>query len=412
MNVFLVNGHSRFPVAKISKALIDKKIDFTLFHSFYPKTKTLRILKKTNLVRFSIIKRLINRVEDFNIPDNKIVNLYSSEVLHQLAVYLYKKNNKSKIAIIISYISLLWFRFIIFLYLMFFILNNNKPNYFYFRSGYGGINLYICKFFNITTICDHSIANPEIIDYLINNDGKLPKNRIKKISLYNKPIAYDIKNSSKIIVNSEFVKTTLKKYNKSLNVEVIYHGLDKKYKSIINSIQKKIQTDSNLLNIAFIGTFNARKGATKICEIIKKIKKNTICFNIVGSVDKNYKYILSQNNVTHFEHLNYNEIAKLLLKTKFFIFPTLAEGSARVVYLAMASGNIVITTKNAGSIITNGKSGIILEHSNFVDSTIKIINNYHKQKKDLDQIGIFAKKTAMSNRHSEDEYISKISKLF
>ena len=47
----------------------------------------------------------------------------------------------------------------------------------------------------------------------------------------------------------------------------------------------------------------------------------------------------------------------------------------------MASGNIVITTKNAGSIITNGKNGIILEHSNFIDSTIKIINNYLKQKK-------------------------------
>lgn len=412
MYVFLINGHSRFPVTKISKVLIDKKIDFTLFHSFYPKKRVLKLLNRRSLDGISFLNRLCNRVESFEIPDKKIVNLYSSELLHQIAVFLYKRNNDSKIANIISFISMFLFRFIVFLYLLFSITIRKKPKYFYFRSGYGGINLSICKFFNITTICDHSIANPEIINYLINNDGNLPKKRINNISLYNKPIAYDIKNSSKIIVNSEFVKTTLEKYNKSLNVEVIYHGLDENYKSIINSIQRKIETDSNLINITFIGTFNARKGATKICEIIKKINKNSVRFNIVGSVDNNYKHILSQNNVTHFEHLNYKEIAKLLLKTKFFIFPTLAEGSARVVYLAMASGNIVITTKNAGSIITNGKSGIILEHSNFVDSTIKIINNYHKQKKDLDIIGILAKKTAMSNRHSEDEYISKISKLF
>ena len=40
-----------------------------------------------------------------------------------------------------------------------------------------------------------------------------------------------------------------------------------------------------------------------------------------------------------------------------FVFPTLAEGSARVVFEAMAAGCFVVTTANAGSIVEDGVHG-------------------------------------------------------
>jgi glycosyltransferase involved in cell wall biosynthesis len=43
-----------------------------------------------------------------------------------------------------------------------------------------------------------------------------------------------------------------------------------------------------------------------------------------------------------------------------FLLPTLSEGSANVVYEAMAHGLPVITTPNAGSIVRDGKEGLIV----------------------------------------------------
>ena len=43
-----------------------------------------------------------------------------------------------------------------------------------------------------------------------------------------------------------------------------------------------------------------------------------------------------------------------------FVLPTLAEGSATVIYEALAMGVPVVTTRSAGSVVTNGKEGYIV----------------------------------------------------
>jgi glycosyltransferase involved in cell wall biosynthesis len=43
-----------------------------------------------------------------------------------------------------------------------------------------------------------------------------------------------------------------------------------------------------------------------------------------------------------------------------FVLPTLAEGSASVVYEALAFGVPAITTQSAGSVVTHGKEGLIV----------------------------------------------------
>jgi glycosyltransferase involved in cell wall biosynthesis len=55
-----------------------------------------------------------------------------------------------------------------------------------------------------------------------------------------------------------------------------------------------------------------------------------------------------------------SEIAKHYGWADVFVLPTLSEGSANVVYEALAAGLPVITTPNAGSIIRDGGNGFLV----------------------------------------------------
>ena len=58
--------------------------------------------------------------------------------------------------------------------------------------------------------------------------------------------------------------------------------------------------------------------------------------------------------------LSRTQLAGLLASAPIFVFPSLAEGSARVVFEALASGCYVITTPNSGSIVEDGVHGRII----------------------------------------------------
>jgi glycosyltransferase involved in cell wall biosynthesis len=59
-------------------------------------------------------------------------------------------------------------------------------------------------------------------------------------------------------------------------------------------------------------------------------------------------------------HLTWAELAEHMSMADIFVFPSLAEGSARVVFMAMACGCYVITTPNSGSIVQDGVNGRIV----------------------------------------------------
>ena len=53
-------------------------------------------------------------------------------------------------------------------------------------------------------------------------------------------------------------------------------------------------------------------------------------------------------------------MTKEFLSADVFVLPTLAEGSAGVIYEALAAGVPIVTTRSAGSVITNGVEGLIV----------------------------------------------------
>jgi glycosyltransferase involved in cell wall biosynthesis len=53
-----------------------------------------------------------------------------------------------------------------------------------------------------------------------------------------------------------------------------------------------------------------------------------------------------------------------MLRSPVFIFPSFAEGSARVVFEALACGCYVITTPNSGTIVEHGVHGALVPPGN------------------------------------------------
>jgi len=60
-------------------------------------------------------------------------------------------------------------------------------------------------------------------------------------------------------------------------------------------------------------------------------------------------------------HVPKSEIINLYNGADIFILPSLAEGSAISTYEALSTGLPVITTRNSGSLVENGKTGLIIE---------------------------------------------------
>ena len=239
-------------------------------------------------------------------------------------------------------------------------MENNKYIY-HFRSGYGGKSIEIAKKKGYLTICDHSIVNPRILENLIQNKKAIPNNTNRINDIRMKMALYDIERSDIILVNSDFVKKTFigsKFYNK---IKVSYLGVENSFLKKIKFKRKK----NNNLKILFAGSIDIRKGIDDLNSIFNKIKNLNIEFNLAGplnfKIKKKYKSFFNHKKVNYLGVLNKTELAKSMNLNDVFLFPSKAEGSARVIFEAMASGCTIITTPNSGSIVKNNINGFIVK---------------------------------------------------
>ena len=115
------------------------------------------------------------------------------------------------------------------------------------------------------------------------------------------------------------------------------------------------------VRVLFVGTLQLRKGIQYLAEAAAKLGGDDIVFRAVGP------NILSRAATTYVgEHIELvgpiprDRVADHYRWADIFVLPTLSEGSANVVYEAMAAGVAVITTKNAGSIVSHDRTGLLV----------------------------------------------------
>lgn len=233
---------------------------------------------------------------------------------------------------------------------------------YHYRAGYGGRSVEVAKEYGMLTLCDHSIAHPGVIDAMIENAGEMPvRNRRENLRLINDYLLQDIEQADAVVVNSDFVKDTFRAagHDRS-SVHVVYWGVDDAF---MEQVPMK-RTQREKPSLLFAGNFQKRKGAITIVESLQMLGRTAWQMEIAGNVDSeietHYTSFFTDPRVTCCGQLSRSALAAAMSRNDIFIFPSLAEGSARVIFEAMACGCYIITTPNSGSIVEDGVHGRVV----------------------------------------------------
>ncbi|WP_435184041.1 glycosyltransferase family 4 protein [Cylindrospermopsis raciborskii G7] len=118
---------------------------------------------------------------------------------------------------------------------------------------------------------------------------------------------------------------------------------------------------SKPLRVLTIGGVGLRKGSPYVLAAAQKMQKLAI-FRMVGPLGgiKPEIQSLLANNVELTGAIPRSEIIQQYAWADVFVLPSICEGSATVIYEALAAGIPVICTANAGSVVRDGIEGFII----------------------------------------------------
>jgi glycosyltransferase involved in cell wall biosynthesis len=245
------------------------------------------------------------------------------------------------------------------------LIKRSPAKIYHYRAGYGHKSVKVAKSMGMLTLCDHSIAHPGVLEYLVSNNGHLPKKQQEiPISIFWRNILDDINQADHILVNSDFVKDTfIHQGFDSKRIHVIYLGLDDEFmEAILKSTCKNKY--GKVIRFAFAGEFSQRKGADLIVQTLQRINDLDWQLEIAGGINpvirKRYSTFFADPRVNVVGYVSRAKLAECLTNVDIFVFPSLAEGSARVIFEALACGCYVITTPNSGSIVEDGIHGALV----------------------------------------------------
>jgi glycosyltransferase involved in cell wall biosynthesis len=285
-----------------------------------------------------------------------------------------------------------------------------RANIYHFRAGYGLGSIKVAKSLGMVTLCDHSIAHPRTLRSLVENGGKLPSaEQLEPTEGFWRFVEHDIEEADHVVVNSEFVRDTFVAAGANNDVSVIYLGVDDAF--IKGVPQRRPRPPSGGIRLLFAGTFSARKGADVLARSIAALPGDGWSLDIAGPIEKAqaelFQSLVARPGVRYRGVLARSELAQLMSETDVFIFPSLAEGSARVVFEALACGCYVVTTPNAGSIVRDGVHGKIIPPQDSA-ALARVLEELIKDSSQIDRIGRQNAAEIQSNfsqSHYGDEFV-------
>lgn len=247
------------------------------------------------------------------------------------------------------------------------ILRKLRPDVYHYRCCFGLWSVAVAKRLGSVALCDHSIAHPRTLSFMVDNSGRFPPEGgvPPKISL-ERLMDRDMVQADHTLVNSEFVKRTCVHAGMNPNrVHVIYLGVDDKFFEAVPTLDRAQIRNRRAGGMLFAGSWHVRKGVWTIVNAFEAMEGDW-CLNVAGGIepklarDPKMKAFLHGPQVTVLGALSRAELARKMTEHRIFIFPSLCEGSARVVFEALACGCYVITTPNTGSIVEDGIHGRLI----------------------------------------------------
>ena len=115
------------------------------------------------------------------------------------------------------------------------------------------------------------------------------------------------------------------------------------------------------LRIVFVGAVGIRKGVPYLLNALKSIGGEFVQAKLVGGVDFSIKHLQKYSDVaTLVGHVSRNEVQDFYEWADIFVLPAISEGSATVIYEAMAHGLPIIATFESGAWIRDRIDGFII----------------------------------------------------
>lgn len=259
---------------------------------------------------------------------------------------------------------------------------------YHYRAGFGGASVKTARKCGMFLLCDHSIGHPLTIDALMKNAGRMPAREeslnASRIWLY---MLHDIEQADAVLVNSHFVEDTFNRVDHDrFPVHVIYWGIDDDF---LTQVPQREDASSEF-RLLFAGSFDKRKGAEELMDAMGRLDNIPWRLEIAGPVHPGIagrtRDFFSHPRVKYLGTLSRQNLAIAMTRADVFVFPSLAEGSARVVFEALACGCYVITTPNSGSIVEDGTHGTIIPPGESV-ALAEAIEDAYQHRDKVSEIG-------------------------
>ena len=362
------NGYSQFNTAHLAAEMHAKGMLAGLITGGYPRPGEAR---RTPWGRFGPYRRYRSR--RVAVPDDLIWPIWSGEALSQASQLMWRLHVAETLQSAIARASLVRYQ-----HLAADLLRHKVPNQgtiYHYRSGFGGISVEAARDLGMKTLCDHSIVHPSVLGSIIMSGGRLPVACPKStVNSFWRTVEADLLLADIILVNSHFVRETFLMCGiASERLQVIYWGPDTTFLNSLDSLPASslARSSNDRIRLLTAGTMEERKGTHILAMALEAVSGVGLDVHLAGNwhrrMPRHRQRLESMPHVRLDPNLDRDRLAEAMVAADVFVFPTLAEGSARVVFEAMAAGCYVITTPNAGSIVQDGVNGRLVEPGNVAE---------------------------------------------
>ena len=372
--ILISNGFNRFPLAQLAAGLRQREWDVELVTGAYPVGAAAAVLR-TLSPRGSY---QMGRLEDrrVGIEPDRVHADFASEFVQRAGTVLGSKGAvRLGAALDLAGFRLAGLRAARTV--------RKAPHLaaYHFRSGFGLESLDAARRRRIPTICDHSIVHPATLEPLTQNGGRLPTGwRARGLRGIWRLVVRDIEGADWVVVNSDFVRETFEWVGlDTTRVRVIYAGVEDEFMDSI--LGRDASLAEGPLRLLFAGEIGQRKGADVLFRALSTLKGVDWRLDLIGPVNPaiaaGWSKFLNDSRVVLHGTVRIRQLAALMSRAEVFVFPSLAEGSARVVAMAMAAGCYVVSTPNGGSIVRDGIHGRLVppgDHEALASTLVEISN--------------------------------------
>lgn len=353
LTAHLSNGFNRFQLGVAAEELLRRGMLGTFFTGAYPSRRMSR-----TLLSMSWPSRLGQYAgRRYDIDDRHVVSINLPEVLYEGAQVLGRSRHFSPLSASLNLFSMREYGAAVAN-----VLRRSLPvDVFHYRAGFGGDSVRAAQRLGSVAVCDHSICYPSLWDDLI---GLPAAARTRGRAAYMRFLEDDTGQADLTIVNSSFVADTFEAAGQQ-RPRVLYWGIDDQWVEYVAALDPNGRPPEGPLRLLFAGRLERRKGAIELATALLDFGNIDWRLSIAGAIDPSadpvVERMLKDSRVQLLGRLRRTELAKVMNESEILIFPTRAEGSARVVFEALAAGCFVVTTIRAGSIVTGWPLGQLIE---------------------------------------------------